>query len=267
MAAPITLDEAMADIKGSLNMTRNEENSLRHTDDTDIYSIELEHDGKYTFYINLLNGTTHEGSYRTEMELFDEYGTSVHKFSGRYLYGPGHHSRAVFDVAAGKYYLKIHRGGGKAMKYAFSIYPSLANGLVQNDDRELNDEFSMAAPVTLSETVNGIGGSLNKSRNEENSLKNSDNTDYYAINLVTSGTYSLKLDLLNGTHSNSSYRIQALIFDKTGTLVYTFGTKYLYRDNTSMKESFTIDIPGTYYLKLYRGGHEATNYHFILKAL
>jgi len=266
MAAPVTLEEAMSDIKGSLNMSRNENNSLKNTDDTDYYSLEFTNAGEYTFYFNLFNGTTRNSSSKMVIELFDMYGTSVHQFYTNYLYGKDGHRRETFSVSAGTYYLKIYRSGqDNAAKYAFSIHPSLQNGLVQNSDREFNDEFSMAAPITLQEAEDVIQGSLNMTRNEENSLKYTDDTDIYSIDLDEDSTYHFRLELLNGTSSNSSYKIKIGLFDASGTSIHQFNTRYLYQSGKTLDESFSIQSDGTYYLKIFRGGTETASYRFSME--
>ena len=216
------------------------------------------------FYFNLFNGTTHNSSSKMVIELFDQYGASVHKFYTNYLYAKDGHRREPFTVSAGKYYLKIFRSGkDNAAKYAFSIHPSLQNGLVQNDDMELNDEFSMAAPITLPEATGEIGGTLNMTRNtEETSLRYTDDTDIYTIDLSADHTYDFHIELLNGTSYNSSYKVGIELFDSRGTSIHKFDTRYLYSSGKTLNEAFSIPTDDTYYLRLLRKGNEATSYSF-----
>ncbi len=259
MAAPITLDEAMNDINGSLHMTRNQDNSLKGTDDTDYYSIDIANAGTYTFYMNLLpgTGTFTQGVYVT---LIDENGveTPLSPNTNGSFYKEGQYIRKTFTISAdGDYYIKVYRRIG-ATKYAFSMHPSLANGLVQNSDKELNDNESMAAPVTLS---SDIDGSLHMTRNQDNSLKGTDDRDYYSIDITNAGTYTFDMSLLSGTTAGIKGVYVTLIDEngvKTPLSPNTNGS--FYKEGQSISKDVTIGA-GIYYIEIYRKLY-ATKYTF-----
>ena len=260
-ATPITLDNAMKDINGSVNMSRTQDNSLKNTDNEDYYMIDFSKTGTYSFYINLYNGTHSNVSFYTQLEIFNANYASEHKF-GSQIYTSGHYYASTFEIkTVGKYYVRISRANNEATKYGFSIHPSIENGLVQDSDRELNDFMSMAAPLTWTELTNGIDGSVNLTRTvTESSTRNTDQYDYYAIECDVAGTYTLDLSLLNGTVSNVSHFLEETLYDVSGTQIKSFGGK-LYHSGQTLNSTFTIQTPGTYYFEIYRYG-DAANYTF-----
>jgi len=267
MAAPLTLTDAMADIKGNLNNARRDENSLKNTDSDDYYSIKIDNAGTYTFYMNLLSGTVTQSSYVTTVEIFDENHISVHKFdtvAGK-MYAV-RSFRETFDIAqSGNYYMRIYRGGGQGVNYAFSIHPSIDNGLVQNIDKELNDEFSMAAPLTLVDVSSEISGTLNTTRTVNNSLKNTDNQDIYYIEFTQAGDYIIDMNLYAGTVTHGSYAVKVKMYDENEQLIHTFSTSHMYAKGTNLNEPFTIPSASKYYLKIQRDAGQAVNYGFTIQ--
>ncbi len=267
MAAPITLADAMADIKGNLNNARTEENSLKNTDSDDYYNIKIDKAGTYTFYMNLLKGTVTQKSYVVAVELFDENRQSVHKFDtvgGKMFLEQSF--REIFDIdTPGNYYLRIYRGGHQPTEYAFSIHPSIANGLKQDADHELNDEFSMAAPITLADIATEMTGTLNTDRTDENSLKNTDDQDIYNVMFTTAGTFTLDANLYAGTVTNASYPLSVELFDENEKSVHRFSTSNMFVQGANVNESFTISRTGNYYLVFKRDGHEKATYGFTVK--
>jgi len=265
MATPITLNQAMADITGSLNLSRTQTNSLKNTDDEDFYSIDFTQTGTYAFYINLFNGTHSNVSFYTKMEVYDENYALVHTFDSQ-IYSAGNYYASTFDItSSGKYYIRISRANSEAVRYGFSIHPSIANGLVQNADREINDFISMASPVTLLELDSGISGSLNLTRQTvDNSIKYTDSTDYYKVTFNTAGQYTLDFNLTSGTTHNISYKLDIELKNSVGTLEKDFNSPILYKSGQNLNSTFTVPYAGVYYLYIRRYS-DAVQYNFTIK--
>lgn len=265
IAAPITLDEAMKDINGSLNLSGVQENSLKNTDYEDYYSIDFAKAGGYAFYVNLYNGTqNNNGVDYIEIELFDENYASVYKFPAK-AYQSGQRFSGAFTVPlTGKYYFKLSRAKSEATRYGFSIHPSVANGLVQDTDRELNDFMSMAAPIAWTDIDNNITGSLNVDRTSiDSSIKNSDSTDFYVIDF-TEGSYMLNLTLLDGTDrtTNILSHVNIILRKSDGAIEKTFSD--LQGPGKLTDGNFTIPSNGLYFLSIDRT-NAATEYTFTIQ--
>jgi hypothetical protein len=248
MAAPITLDEAKKDIKGSLHVSRDAYNSLRGTDDTDYYSIDITKAGTYTFYMNLLPGT--ESYSRTDVRFIDESEAETPiTVKSLDLYKESDNIRKEITLAVGKHHIKIQRASNK-MKYAFSLQPSIANGLVQNSDKEPNDTPSMAAPLSLAEVTAGINGSLHFTRNALNSQRGTDDTDMYRITITEAGMYTVDMSLLTGTESSTSLDAR-FIDDNALEIPITTSYLNLYKEGDTHSADVNLAV-GSYNLKIYR---------------
>ena len=153
----------------------------------------------YTFFMHMLPGTKSYGN--TAVTLIDENNqeTPLTTETFAFLNDEGKRIRKTFDISKdGTYYIKIKRERNEA-KYAFSLHPSVENGLVQGKDKEINDTPSMAAPITLTEAMNDINGSLHVTRDAHNSLSGSDDTDYYSIDITKAGKYTFFMNHLPGS--------------------------------------------------------------------
>ena len=248
MAAPITLTEAMNDINGSLHVTRDAYNSLRGTDDTDYYSIDIAKAGKYTFFMNNLPGTEDYGE--TDVRFFDDSKAETPiTIDISDLFSENDNIRKEITLAAGKHHIKIQRES-KKMKYAFSLHPSIKNGLVQNTDREPNDTPSMAAPLSMEEVAAGIRGSLNFTRDTVNSLRGTDNIDRYRMTITEAGDYTVDMSLLEGSGSYETLDAR-FISDDGDEIPLSESSDDLYRENDTHSADVTLDI-GSYTLKISR---------------
>ena len=210
--------------------------------------------------MNLLpgTGTYTQGVYVT---LIDKNGveTPLSPNTNGSFYKEGQYIRKAVDITTGTYFIKIYRRIG-ATKYAFSMHPSLTNGLVQNRDKELNDNASMAAPVTLSADIDG---SLHMTRNQDNSLKGTDDTDYYSVVINTAGTYTFDMSLLSGTIAGIKGVYVTLIDDNGAETPLSPNTNgSFYKEGQSISKDVTVGR-GTYYIKIYRKLF-ATKYTFNL---
>ncbi len=249
MAAPITPTEAMNDINGSLHVTRDAYNSLRGSDDTDYYSIDITKAGKYTFFMNKLPGSS---TYvRTDVRFIDENEAETPMTSGDLtFYGTyAYNLRKEITLAKGKHKIRIYSGNDK-MKYAFSLYPSIINGLKQNSDKEPNDTPSMAAPLTMAEVTTGITGSLNFTRDDLNSLRGTDNIDRYRITISEAGEYTVDMSLLAGTEEYYNDLDARFISDDGAEIPITSLSNRLYTID-AITQDVTLEA-GSYNLQIYR---------------
>lgn len=213
----------------------------------------------YMMYMNLYNGT-HPNVVYVKTAIFNANGALHHTVDSQ-IHKEGHNYKSEFTITSTeKYYIRVSRAN-RAAKYGFSIQPSLENGLVQNSDRELNDNFAMAAPITQNEAMNDINGSLNASRTQNNSLKNTDDVDYYSMDLEAK-TYSLDLRLYNYTHPNVVY-VKVAIFDEYEALHHTFNSQ-IHKAGQQYISDFTIGSAGKYYIRVSRA-NRAAKYGFSIQ--
>jgi len=258
MAAAITLADAQKDIKGSLHFTRDALDSRRNTDNEDYYSINIEKTGKYTFFMNLLPGT--DSISKVDVRLITEETAEIPLSPTSFsFYKEGNKIRKEVDLTAGKYNLKISRDQ-KIAKYAFSLHPSIVNGLIQDNDKEPNDTPSMAAPISLNEDVIG---SLHVTREALNSLRNSDDTDYYSIDINTAGDYNFTMNLLNGTEQASKVNVRLISEDTAAEIPLSPTSFSFYKEGHSINKIVTLST-GKYKLKIDRASSKV-KYNFKLK--
>ncbi len=263
MATPLTLVEAQSDVDGTLNITRAEDSSIKNSDQYDYYEINFDKTGTFTFYMNLYEGTKAHSSVDMVVELKNDSGELIKTFTTATMDAAGDRMYQQFDIPTeGKYYLKLYRRLGYAAKYGFSIQPSLSNGLVQDTEGELNDFPSMATPLTLVEAQSDVDGTLNITRAEDSSIKNSDQYDYYEINFDKTGTFTFYMNLYEGTKAHSSVDMVVELKNDSGELIKTFTTATMDAAGDSMNEEFDIETEGKYYLKLYRRLGYAADYGY-----
>lgn len=258
MATPISLEQAMEEIDGSLNVTRQKENSLRHTDDTDVYSLDLNASGTYTFFMNLLEGTEEYSYAKTKVKVVDSEGIEVKTLDSETMIKATRRMRDSFTVEnEGKYYLIVYRGAGRTAKYVFSLYPSIANGLVQDKYGEPNDNFEMATPLNSSVIGHDINGTLFMSP-AKGARRYTDNTDVYSIDFDRPGQYALYAYLYEGTRNYEYKPLVIKIFDEDGVLIKDMTDDDMYKAGRHTRNLFTIPERGKYYLWIYRGKEAMT---------
>ncbi len=267
MATPLTLnaDNTLPEVTGSLNITRKSISSIKNTDNTDWYSLDFSNTGTYSFYMNLYDLTYRNDSYDVNIKVYDADGTLQKDFDPRNMDSSGDTLKAQFPVyTAGKYFIKIDRDSRYAAKYAFSIHPSLENGLVQDEEGELNDFMTMATPLTLNadNTLPEVTGSLNITRKSISSIKNTDNTDWYSLDFSNTGTYSFYMNLYDLTYRNDSYDVNIKVYDADGTLQKDFDPRNMDSSGDTLKAQFPVYTAGKYFIKIDRDSRYAAKYGF-----
>ena len=244
MATPITLQEASAEINGTLNVTD-------ITDSDDWYQLSLTAPGTYTAYIEMLEGTfdaTDNSEHTVVFHLYDEAGTKLLKmFKVFNLNAPGEWDRMPFDITvAGSYYIQIENQSGLAAHYKFSVQPSIANGLVQDDANERNDEKSMATPITLAEASAEINGSLGV-------ISVTDSDDWYRLPLTAAGIYTMYGEVLDGTEEVLYVETSMQVYAEDGTeLVNLYTYNDLDKAGDWSRKVFEAAAPGDYYIRIHR---------------
>jgi len=220
---------------------------------------------KYAFYMNLYDNTIRNDSYDTLVEIYEEDGTLLKKLNTRYMDSAGDWIKEQFEISSdGDYYIKIIRFANFATKYAFSIHPSLENGLVQDAEGEINDFMTMATTLELNanNTLSDVIGTLNMKRKAVSSIKNTDDTDWYSLDFKASGTYSFYMNLDELTVRNDSYNVGITVYDAYGTLIKTFDTRYMDSAGDWIKEQFTVPSEGKYFIKIARNAKYDAQYSF-----
>ncbi len=211
--------------------------------------------------------TVRNDGYDVAVTVYNEDGTLIKTFSTRYMDSAGDRIKEQFPISSeGKYFIKIKRTGNYATQYAFSIHPSVENGLVQDDKGEINDFKTMATALELNEnnTLDDVEGTLNMTRKSVSSMKNTDDTDWYSLDFRAPGTYSFKMYLNELTARNDGYNVDIKIFDESGTLVKTFYTRYMDSAGDSIDQEFPIPSEGKYFIWIARNAKYAAQYSFSL---
>jgi len=212
--------------------------------------------GTYTTYVQLLAGTINSPYEETRLRVYDEVGTVLlDMYDYANLDAETEWKRATFEAfTAGNYYIQINREGNLAAKYSLSVHPSVANGLIQNDDNELNDEKSMATPITLAEASADINGSVNIT-------DITDSDDWYKLPLTTTGIYTTYVQLLAGTINSPYEETRLRVYDEVGTVLLDM---YQYANldaaDENLTQTFIVNSNGNYYIQVYREDNIATKY-------
>ena len=243
-AKEISFEEAHNVIDGDINVENN--NSV------DVYKIHLTPD-HYTLYSEILTGTGGDSSNYFHIDVLDKNNKKLLEYKANGGKGPNHN--ATFEIKKDdNYYIKIYRERNKETVYQFSLYHSIAGGLVQDDKGERNDNKYMATPITFEKVHNSIEGNLN--------VKKFDTEDWYSIHL-TKDTYTVYSDLLNGTDSSLiSWKFHIIIYDKDGVKVLDYSD---FASKGSKKNAtFKIKKDDDYKIRVYREGRYTTYYRFSL---
>ena len=216
----------------------------------------------YTFFMNMLPGTKSYGN--TAVTLIDENNqeTPLTTETFAFLNDEGKRIRKTFDISKdGTYYIKIKRERNEA-KYAFSLHPSVANGLVQGKDKEINDTPSMAAPITLTEAMKDINGSLHVTRDTHNSLSGSDDTDYYSIDITKAGKYTFFMNHLPGSEGYRQTDVRFIDESEAETALSTT-SRDLYHEDSHIRKEIML-AAGKHHIKIQRKSSK-TKYAFSLQ--
>ena len=243
-AKEISFEEAHNTIDGDINV-ENSNNS------EDVYKIHLIPD-HYTLYSEILTGTGGDSSNYFHIDVLDKNNKKLLEYKANGGKGPNHN--ATFEIKKDdNYYIKIYRERNKETVYQFSLYHSIAGGLVQDDKGERNDNKYMATPITFEKAHNGISGDLN--------VRASDTEDWYSIDL-DADTYTMYTKLLTGTENRTFHKFYIIIYDKNNVEVLH------YRSTGSIGQkpnvNFTIKEKGNYKIKVVRESNKKTTYQFSL---
>jgi hypothetical protein len=223
-------DELNIGIEDNINI--DEENK------EDWFAVKLTAD-TYTLYSELLTGT--QSSNKVKITVYDTEGTTL---LGLDTNGnAGSWNRDTFKVEKdGLYKIKVESVYNSEAIYKFTLFHSIAGGLLQDNLNERNDNKYMATPITFEEAHQTVTGNLNIDRE-------SDNEDWYSIEL-TPDTYTLYSNMLIGTQYEVGYRTttNATIYSPNGIKVLDTSVGYRVGDWTS--KSFSAKTTGKYLIQL-----------------
>ena len=261
MATPLVLDQdnTLADVSGTLNTTRQQDTSMKHTDDADWYSLDIQVTGEYAFYMNLFEGTDAVADRNVEIKIYNEGNELIKEFSTGSFDEADVHIKEQFEIKqSGTYYIEIRRTKYSA-NYIFSIHPSIENGLVQNYEGEINDFMNMATPLVLDQdnTLADVNGNLNIARQQDNSIKQTDDMDWYSLNIQTIGIYTLDMILLEGTDDVANHDVKVKIYNEGNELIKEFSTGSFDEEGATITDTFDIKVAGTYFISIYRNKYTA----------
>ena len=233
MATPITLAQASTEVNGSINITDK-------TDTEDWYKLPLSDTGTYTVYFHQLAGTaTASGDY-TSFIVYDELGNQLVRLPYS-LSAAGQYSRVTFEaIIAGNYYIRVSRGYDRAVKYKFTVLPSVANGYIQDAEGEKNDVKAMATPITLAQASTEVNGSINIT-------DKTDTEDWYKLPLTATGSYNLNMEILTG---RENWRLRFNVYDSYDRVILKVDTSALNKAGESLVLPFNVTVASDYYIKV-----------------
>jgi len=225
-------------------------------DTKDYYYIDIQNLGEYGILFQTLKGTQPNTFHYIKIlspsgtEILNKY---LSDYSASELFG----WYTFLAKERGKYKILIYNNGGfgDATYYQFNIYPSTENGLIQDEEGEINDIKSMATPITLEKVEKGIKGKVN--------VRKTDIADWYEINLKA-GTYVLTFQTLTGT-SSSGYKYITI---SNSTVNYSVSHYlYDYSKGEGLYGQYILNIPedGKYKIKIYNDNSAVTYYKFSLR--
>lgn len=258
MATPITFEEAMEGIDGSLSITD-------ITDSDDWYELPLPDAGTYIAYLDVDN-LEEATQVDTVVQVYTQDSTEIPLSQFNYLRRNGFEkentwNRYTFDVqAAEKYYVRITHTKDIQINYTLHIQPSIANGLVQDENNEPNDEKAMATPIkTFPEVSAEINGSLNVTAP-------TDSDDWYRFPLDKAGTYTVYIEMLPGTLDGIGAEIGTNVYDAEGNeLLNIFKADNLDQPGEWARMTFDAPAAGNYYIQIENKSSLAAYYKFSIQ--
>ncbi len=122
----------------------------------------------------------------------------------------------------------------------------------------------MATPLTLNtdNSLDPVSGSVNAARQEDSSIKKTDNTDWYSVVILTTGTYTFNMDMTSGTATDYNRNISVIIYDENKVQIHAFDTGSMDAAGDHMSQPFDISDSGFYYIQIYRNEIRAAQYNF-----
>ena len=243
-AKEISFEEAHNTIDGDINV-ENSNNSV------DVYKIHLTPD-HYTLYSKILTGTDGSPYSYFHIDVLDKNNKKLLEYKANGSKGANHN--ATFEIKKDdNYYIKIYRDDNETTVYQFSLYHSIAGGLVQDDKGERNDNKYMATPITFEKAHNGISGDLN--------VRASDTEDWYSVDL-DADTYTMYSKILTGTSGSRYDDFYIDIYDPQGVKVLNYSTHANIGQNRNA--TFTVKKKGKYKIRIVRHNNDKTVYQFSL---
>ena len=251
MATPITFVQPFTEVNGSLNIT-----DTMDTDDW--YKLPLSTTGTYTMYMRLLPGTLGNGD-DANFRVYDASENELLRTDYDDLEGPNDWVIKTFEVfSAGDHYIHVNRNANAVTKYEFTIYPSVANGYVQDLEGEKNDVKAMATPITLAQASTEMNGSINMT-------DVTDTADWYKLPLTTTGSYNLNMEMLAGSYGQF-YNLRFVVYDSYDTVILDVNSNSLDQVGDSLVLPFEVSVASDYYIKVYSEGNKAAKYKFSVTA-
>ena len=216
----------------------------------DNYYINIKKKGWYSVLFATLSGTSTNGS--KYIQITNPYGKVI---LDTYLYGYGKselwnwYSFEAKEI--GKYKISIFNKNYYTIYYQFNIYPSIANGLIQDEDNEINDFGFMATPITFEEAQVGIEGDIG--------VRKFDEDDWYEVELKK-GFYTLTFNTLIGSTTNTYHKIKIVNKDYSDVLSKKYLNSYS-KEELSGSWDFEIKTDGKYKIKVYNNSKSKKTYY------
>ena len=234
----------------------------------DYYQLDINETGIYTIYLESIpQGTNNDYAYTLDLQIFTTDKNYLDVAAVHYsLIGIGdEYATKEFEATEiGTYYFKVLRGRfgvthDVPTNYKFHVEPSVANGLIQDEDNELNDVLSQATPLNEGNFTHYVNYELNRARR-------TDNLDWYELKDLKVGTYVFYMKTKVGTvfRANRDY-LTPILYDEYGNeyvnLLSSTGRDIDKADGW-IRTKFEVISSGSYFLKFSRESNVATNYEF-----
>lgn len=190
--------------------------------DDDYYRFSLSKAGNIAFKISERTGT------KFLVTLKDEDGNTVESYYSDYEDAKNPVTLFNEGLNSGTYYVVVEYYGGS---YSKNIPYTLELDYTQSDlfEKEDNDNFSKANPLSLNSTYKGYADSFE--------------SDYYSFRLTQKGEVKVKIT------PSPTTRYLVELYNSSGNVMESWYTTY--NDNTNLKDVVYTGLPaGTYFVKV-----------------
>ncbi len=210
----------------------------------------------YSFQIRLLDGTEEKvWGNKFIVEVLNQSKAVIGKFELENI-NPNVGDTFSFHIPHNQdIYIRVYRSDNRKAYYKFIIFPSLEKGLLQDAEGEPNDTYVMPTPISIGKEITG-----------KINVDYVDKRDWYLLENLPPGIYSLKLEFLKGSERielSRKFLVEIFNPDKakiaSGEFVYSTG----YPGNTLVVD-FEVIEQGDYRIQIYRTDYKKSYYKFIV---
>ncbi|PCI28639.1 MAG: hypothetical protein COB67_05875 [SAR324 cluster bacterium] len=265
----VGITEFTGAVEISLSNERNDSINIEDNNLIDYFKLEVTSLGIYTLYTSsYAAGTDADYAYRLQTDIHGPDELMIKRSTLNFeLTSIGEEWQTTeFEVTEiGTHYFKTYRervgpAENKTTNYKFQIEPSLKNNLVQDEEGEFNDVQSQATQHTVGSFIHDINGTVNV-------VRDSDAADWYELQNLIPGTYTLYLEAKSGTeYISSGQSLRAKVYDIYGNLHTDLSAAYAVGNMDQAgewyRETFEVLSNESYFIKISRDYDLSTAYSF-----